>query len=153
MLTLKVTWYPRSWIPRGFYHAQSWLLWTLNTPSCIKHALSIRRILRKNSSSAVCWCYSLLQDCSHSEQSSGNRCAFCEQWYECNWSSWSTSGIVNWSNLSSYVISYELSHGFGFPPAVMMPSLAGVHTFCRQHALTYAMGVTHRDTASAVETH
>jgi amino acid permease len=55
------------------------------------------------------------------------------------------------------MVTCELFHGFGFTPAVMVSSLAGVCTVCGQPAFTYTIGVTcpdsHRDTAPVVETH
>jgi hypothetical protein len=54
-LTLKRAWYRRWRIAWGLSCARRWLLWALNTPSCVKHASSVHRILCTKSLSAACW--------------------------------------------------------------------------------------------------
>ena len=54
-LKLKRTWHPSSRISWGYPHDHGWMLWTLNTPSCVKNASSAHRMCKK-SSSVGCWC-------------------------------------------------------------------------------------------------
>jgi hypothetical protein len=114
----------------------------LNTPSRVKHASSVHRMLCKKSSSAACWCHNHSQNCICGGRSSGNRCALRELWYGCNWLSLSTSRTLGCDSPNFRAISRELLHGSCSTAAIMASSLAGVRTVCGRPAFTSAVGVT-----------
>jgi hypothetical protein len=124
MLMLKQAWYPRSRIAWGLSCAQRWLL----IASCVKHASSVHRMLCKKSSSTVCWCRShFYRIASIQDNLSGKRCALHEQWYECNWSLWSTAMTLSEQSQMSYDKCMSISLWLSFHSFTASP-IAGVHT-------------------------
>jgi hypothetical protein len=81
-LTLKRTWYPRSWVGWGISRAHNQLLWTFNTPSCVKHASSVHRILCERNSSIVCRCHRYSQNSILRGRSSGHTCDTQLGWFQ-----------------------------------------------------------------------
>jgi hypothetical protein len=73
-LTKKCTSYPPSRMARGKSRSQVRLLWTMKTPSRIKHALPVYRILY-NKRSVTCWYRGSSQNCNRRENRLKQTCA------------------------------------------------------------------------------
>jgi hypothetical protein len=96
----------------------------------------------KKNSYKACWYRSHFQNYIRRGRSSGNEGALREQWYSCNWSSWSTSRTIGCDSPSSRAISREFLYGSLSTVAVMASSLASVRTVRGQTAFTCAARVT-----------
>jgi hypothetical protein len=95
--------------------------------------------------------------CNYSrQQSSGNRCAFCKNWYGSKWSSWNASKTLVWGSPITGAILCELLVGSPSTAAIMTSSMAGIYTvhvmylyiYMHSQVLQVLHFMSHGDTAA-----